>query len=294
MTTESAHASEDRRSLRTATRRAGGPSCRQYGAAAVADLPEPVRQRGSNGPRRLALRPGGRPASLARFARFAPTKRARLAGAALGQAVQNDVAFRAMVAERAAKAAAMPPVTRRRRYGPRDGRAPARTCSGCRQRTTCWRPSPMRRSRGRPGAGRRARTRGCRVTAKLERVEAELRSRTAEPAGRPEPAPTPIDFAAGCGSRAPGSESCSNSSKQGRRRPRRTRGAAAERDRASAEAESWRQRAAASEARADAASQIVQRLRESAGDRRAASDRRLELLLGALEGALPGCAGNGI
>ena len=63
---------------------------------------------------------------------------------------------------------------------------------------------------------------------------------------------------------------------------------AAERDKSRAEAEMWRQRAEASTARAEVAAQNLQRMRESAGDRRAASDRRLELLLSALEGAASG------
>ena len=51
-----------------------------------------------------SARPIDIPTALARVARFAPAKRARLAAAALGQAVQNDTAFRALVAERAANA----------------------------------------------------------------------------------------------------------------------------------------------------------------------------------------------
>jgi hypothetical protein len=46
------------------------------------------------------------PAPLARIARFAPAKRARLARAALGQAVQDDPAFRALVAAFAVRSAA--------------------------------------------------------------------------------------------------------------------------------------------------------------------------------------------
>ena len=49
-----------------------------------------------------SARPIDIPAALSRVARFAPAKRAKLAAAALGQAVQNDIAFRALVAERAA------------------------------------------------------------------------------------------------------------------------------------------------------------------------------------------------
>jgi YacP-like NYN domain len=65
-------------------------------------------------------------------------------------------------------------------------------------------------------------------------------------------------------------------------------GAEAERDRARAEAEAWRQRAEAASARADTATEGLQRMRASVVDSRAASDRRLELLLGTLEGAASG------
>ena len=64
--------------------------------------------------------------------------------------------------------------------------------------------------------------------------------------------------------------------------------AVAERDSALAEAETYRQRSEAATARADAAAKVVERQRRSTGERRAASDRRLELLLGALEGAASG------
>ena len=63
---------------------------------------------------------------------------------------------------------------------------------------------------------------------------------------------------------------------------------AAELDRIRAEARTWQQRAEAAADRADAASQNVRRLRETSDDRRAADDRRLDLLLGALESAASG------
>ena len=69
----------------------------------INELPDAVRQRvvewaadalSTAGPTEI-------PVALARVARFAPHKRARVAAAALGQAVQNDAAFRALVAQRA-------------------------------------------------------------------------------------------------------------------------------------------------------------------------------------------------
>ena len=62
----------------------------------------------------------------------------------------------------------------------------------------------------------------------------------------------------------------------------------AELERARAETATWRQRAETEAARADAAQEQVSRMREASTDRRAASDRRIELLLGALEGAATG------
>jgi predicted RNA-binding protein with PIN domain len=56
-------------------------------------------------------------------------------------------------------------------------------------------------------------------------------------------------------------------------------------DRIRAAARTWQQRAEAATGRADAASENIRRLRETSDDRRAADDRRLDLLLGALESA---------
>ena len=126
------------------------------------------------------------------------------------------------------------------------------------------------------------------MTAKLERVAGgAARGNHGSPAtgGRRR---TPTGSACGCATRAAGSGSCSSSSKAAAAArtswptspPNGTRPARMPRCGGSA-----RRRPGA---RAEAASQNVQRLRESAGDRRAASDRRLELLLGALEGAASG------
>jgi len=65
-------------------------------------------------------------------------------------------------------------------------------------------------------------------------------------------------------------------------------GLTAELDRARTETATWRQRAETEAVRADAAQERVTRMREATADRRAAADRRIELLLGALEGAASG------
>ncbi|MEP6561643.1 MAG: NYN domain-containing protein [Nakamurella sp.] len=62
----------------------------------------------------------------------------------------------------------------------------------------------------------------------------------------------------------------------------------ADRDRARADMETWRTKSEVADARAESAAAGVQRIREAKGDRRATSDRRLELLLSALEGAASG------
>jgi predicted RNA-binding protein with PIN domain len=62
----------------------------------------------------------------------------------------------------------------------------------------------------------------------------------------------------------------------------------AERDSARAEVAIWRQRAESATVRAESASASLLRMRESTENRRAGSDRRLELLLETLEGAASG------
>jgi hypothetical protein len=256
----------------------------------LTELPDAVRQRVLEWAAEAlgAAAPVDVPPALTRVARFAPTKRAKLAGSALGQAVQNDIAFRALVAERATKAAevaADAPATvpdmitaAARAYLlrlPAEDELLAAAANATEQVDARARVAVLERE---------VRT----LTAKLERVQSDLRAAVAE-------------------RRPP--ESAENAERlRLRLREQGTRirelqqivegeetrsadllaGVIVERDQARADAESWRQRAEASGARADAASQNVQRLRESAGDRRAASDRRLELLLGALEGAASG------
>jgi hypothetical protein len=255
----------------------------------LAELPDAVRQRVLDWAAEAlgAAAPIDVPASLTRVARFAPTKRARLAGAALGQAVQNDVAFRALVAERAKKdefetaapttvpelvtAAARAYLLRL----PGEDDLLAAVAEATEQVDARARVAVLERE---------VRT----LTAKLDRVQAELRTATAESRQ-----PAAGDHADRLRLRLREQGSRIRELQQlvegkDAKAADVLADVIAERDQARAEAESWRQRAEASGARADAAAQNVQRLRESAGDRRAASDRRLELLLGTLEGAAAG------
>ena len=258
---------------------------------ALAELPDAVRQRVLEWAAQALgeAAPIDVPASLTRVARFAPTKRARLGGAALGQAVQNDIAFRALVAERAKRQAldldtdaptTVPDMVAAaaRAYLlrlPGEDDLLAAVAEATEQVDARTRAAVLERE---------VRT----LTAKLERVEAELRTATA---GSRQPAARDNADRLRLRLREQGSRIRElQQSVEGKdaKAADVLAGVIAERDQARVDAESWRQRAEASGARADAASQSVQRLRESAGDRRAASDRRLELLLGALEGAATG------
>ena len=255
------------------------------------DLPDAVRQRLVEWASQAldAATPTEIPSTLTRFARFAPAKRAKLAAAALIAALQSDPAFRSFVAGRAAQptpdatgaidAAGQDPIGAAARAVLL--RLPEQDDLLAAAVTVSQRSDDRARVRQLEKQLRA-------LTGRLERSEADLRTATARAA---EP-----------GSSDQESELKRRLREQGSRirelqqridTERATAEAelarvSAERDRAAAEIDVWRERMAAAEARADAASQNVQRLRESAGDRRAASDRRLELLLGALEGAASG------
>jgi hypothetical protein len=259
----------------------------------INELPDAVRQRvvewaaealSTAGPTEI-------PVALARVARFAPHKRARVAAAALGQAVQNDGAFRALVAQRAVGDEADGPA--------RDDRETADPVQAAARAYLLRLPDSEELLRAAADVDRRrddrarivelerevrtlrsdlaaseAELRRSRAAAEQPRSDSDaalerLRLRLREQGSRIRELQQAVDSAA-----ADTKQTLAN--------------LAAERDKSRAEAEMWRQRAEASTARAEVAAQNLQRMRESAGDRRAASDRRLELLLGALEGAASG------
>ena len=125
------------------------------------------------------------------------------------------------------------------------------------------------------------------MTAKLERAQADLRSATAE-RRRSEPGEDAARLRLDSANRAAESANCSSSSTRagatriaGRRHCGTGPGSGGSTGLAAA-------RRGRCGARADAASQNVQRFAGIGRDRRAAADRRLELLLGALEGAASG------
>jgi predicted RNA-binding protein with PIN domain len=253
------------------------------GPRPIAGLPATVRARivewaadvmGGAAPREL-------PATLQKVARFAPAKRARLAGSALADAVQQDEVFRAMVAEHAARlgtdvsvdpsAAAARAVLLR---APDADDLLAQAAAAQDQADARTRVGELERE---------VRS----LTARLARAEQQLAAQVAAP---------PVE---------PGAEADRLRKRlrdQGTRLRELQDRLAAERadataqqqvlaaqlDRTRAEAQAWRQRAEAAADRADAASAGMRRLRETTDDRRAADDRRLDLLLGVLESAAAG------
>ena len=223
------------------------------------------------------------PAALQKVARFAPAKRARRAGTVLADAVRHDEVFRALVAEHAAKVVV-------------DGHSTADRPAAAARAVLLGSPDAddllTTVAAAQDQADARARVgeleRELRIlTARLARAQEQLDAHASTP---------PID---------PGAEA-ERLRKRLREQGTRLRelqdrlaaeradaaaqreASAAELDRIRAEARTWQQRAEAAADRADAASQNVRRLRETSGDRRAADDRRLDLLLGALESAASG------
>ncbi|MGS0687274.1 NYN domain-containing protein [Nakamurella sp. GG22] len=245
-------------------------------ARLMTELPDSVRQRIVEWAAQAlgGADPAAVPSSLVRVARFAPAKRAKLAAAALGQAVQNDPAFRALVAERAAatdpvgaaarayllrlpdEAELLAAVQEASREGSSRARVveleqEVRSLSGRLDRATAELRARPAADGERSDEAERLRLRLREQGVRIRELQQQLQSETAEAAAT-------------------------------------VAEAAAERDSARAEAAVWQQRAEAATARAETAAKEIERLRRSAGERRAASDRRLELLLGALEGAASG------
>jgi len=228
-----------------------------------------------------SARPIDIPTSLARVARFAPAKRARLAAAGLGQAVQNDTAFRALVAEHAANATDDVGVVSAaaRAYllrspdeqelidaaadAVRDNDARARVAEL--ERTVRKLTSQSQRLTAELESARRQGAPDAQAMADTER----LRQRLRDQGTRLRELQQEVDAGA-------------------RLAAERITALTAELDRARTETAAWRQRADTEAVRADAAQEQVSRMREASTDRRAVSDRRIELLLGALEGAATG------
>jgi hypothetical protein len=250
---------------------------------AVAELPDAVRLKIIEWAAEVlsSARPIDIPTSLSRVARFAPAKRARLAAAALSQAVQNDTAFRALVAERAANttddvgavsAAARGYLLRSpdeqdlinaAADAVRDSDARARVAEL--ERTVRKLTSQSERLTSELESARRQGAPDAQAMADTERLRQRLRDQGTRLRDLQQEVDAGATLAA-----------------------ERVTELTADLERARAEAATWRQRAETEAVRADAAQERVSRMREASTGRRAASDRRIELLLGALEGAATG------
>lgn len=254
-------------------------------ASSIAELPAAVRARivewaaevvGHAPPRDLST-------ALQKVARFAPAKRARLAGTILTDAVQHDEVFRALVAERAA----------RRPADDRDPTDPAIAAA----RAVLLRTPDAAELVARAAAAQVQTDARARVTelehelrlvaARLARAEQDLAARAAAP---------PVQTNAEAdrlkrrlreqGSRLRELQDRLTAERAGAQAAQQA--LSAELDLLRGQAQQWRHQAEAAAGRADAAAESVRKLREKTDDRRAADDRRLDLLLQVVEAAAAG------
>lgn len=233
-----------------------------------------------------AAPPASIPQVLARVARFAPAKRAKSGAAALAQAIESDAAFRSLVAERAVRLSA----------AGTDQDAPADAVTAAAKAYLLRLPdeSELLAAVATGASESDFNTRVLELERDVRALTARLERATADVAARQVPADADRDIEAQRlrlrlreqGSRLRGQQQAIEALR--RSAADDLDRASAERDRALEESQVWRQRAETASARGDAAVKVVERLRRSAGERRAASDRRLELLLGAIEGAASG------
>ncbi|SDP23591.1 YacP-like NYN domain-containing protein [Nakamurella panacisegetis] len=250
----------------------------------VADLPAPVR---SVVVRWAAdtlgqLLPAQTPNQLLRVARFTPAKRARLGAPALAGAIDSDAGFRAAVAERA----------RSSRSSADERQDPAEAAAAA---FLLRLPDEERLLAGIPREPEVAdetvelRRTVRRLRRELERTAAERDQAKAQILARPE-----------------GSEEADKLRRRLREQGTRLRQAElaatetterveselgslrAENIRLAAEVRNWQDRARSATERADRAQETLGRLREQTGQHKATADRRLDLLLSTVEGAVSG------
>jgi len=276
------------------------------------DLPAPVRQQVIDWAAAAlgAATPSEIPAALSRIAKFAPGKRARLGRAAIGQAVDADPAFHALVAAYATRAAAAAGSTEP------DSTAADSTDDSTAAEQSVADPitaaargfllrSPdqaaLLAAAGEIDEAARNRGRIADLERQIQLLTSRLERTAAGPvnrrAGGQRPDPdTTTQSAADVDRlrlrlRSQGTqirELREQLATQATQAADQLAAATAELDRARADAESWRLKAEAADARAETAVAGVQRIREAKSDRRATADRRLELLLSAIEGAASG------
>ncbi|WP_420121189.1 NYN domain-containing protein, partial [Nakamurella sp.] len=244
-----------------------------------ADLPAAVRTRIVGWAAEVVGRATVRDLSppLQRVARFAPAKRAQRAAGVLTDAVRHDEVFRAMVAEHVAGLAES------------TGDDPASAAARAVLLRSPDAPELLDRAAAAQGrTDARARIGDLEqelraTTARLARAESRLAAQAAAP---------PVE------SGAEAERLKKRLREQGTRVREMQDQLAAERSRAQAleqelartrqQAQVWQEQARAAAGRADAAAENVRKLRETSDDRRAADDRRLDLLLQVLEAAASG------
>ncbi len=228
------------------------------------------------------------PAALARVARFTPVKRARLGATALAQAVESDPGFRAAVAERA------------RSVGPAvaDGDDPAVDRAGVAAVAHLLRlpTEPELMAAVPDGRQEEPGTGAAELKRAVHQLQRDLRRMTAE---RDEAR----SHAAPPGSAADEVEKLRRRLREQGTRLRQAEEAArtsaayaqdelgslrAEVQRLTVEVTNLQERARLAAERADRAQETLGRLREQTGMHKATADRRLDLLLSTVEGAVSG------
>ena len=251
---------------------------------ALAELPEPVRQRVLIWAAAAVgeMPPGEIPTPLRPVARFAPAKRSRLGAATLVRELERDPGFRAVVgqvAERqqldgrdAVGAAARGFLLRlpdaaalieAAAAGAEEGQLRARIAEL--EQTVARLTDQLGRAAEETAQRQAAAVPGPEVEREVERLRQRLRDQGARLRTLQDQAAADARAAAD-----------------------RSDELRVERDAAVADAASWQRVAESALARAEAAAQTVQQLRRSAEADRGRADRRLELLLGTLEGAVAG------
>lgn len=219
------------------------------------------------------------PAGLTKVARFTPAKRAKLAAAALSQAVDSDAGFRAAVADRVRNETDQDPVhaaalAHLLGLPTEDGLlsavrdalpGPADESAGLRQTVRDLRRDLKQVTAERDEARRHQETAVVSTDDQLDRLRGRLREqgtrlRRAEEAVRTADQQSADEMA----------------------------GLRLDVQRLTAEVSRWQERARQAGERADRAQEGLGRLREQTGRHRATSDRRLELLLATAEGAVSG------
>lgn len=221
--------------------------------------------------------------ALQKVARFAPAKRARLAATVLVDAVQRDEVFRAMVAEHAAR---LDP------QGPPALDGPSATARAVLLGSPDVDELIARAADTQDQVDARARIGELEqelrlTTARLARAEQQLAARAAAAPADPGPEAERLKKRL----REQGTKLRELQDQLAAERAQahaRQLALTEELDRVREQAQAWRRQAEAATGRADAAADSVRKLRETSDERRAADDRRLDLLLQVLESAALG------